>query len=125
MNALAYLVLVIVIVLPIAWFASEFSGHRRLRLALGVGAILASFGVAWIAGSLEMFNANAWFGFSTKGLIDTTVSELERGNSRQVLASLKELQGQYRPTYENRARYDELVGQAVKRMQSTPAASTQ
>ena len=46
MKPLGLLILVLVIGVPIAWFASEFQGRRWLRLILGSLAILLSFGVA-------------------------------------------------------------------------------
>lgn len=89
-----------------------------MRLALGTVAVLLSFGFAALVGSLERFNSNAWFGGATKELIDEMVVELEAGNRDRVLRSLKDLQGRYSPTYENRARYDMLVKGAVKAMRS-------
>ena len=85
---------------------------------MGTSAILLSFAIAAFVGGMERFNSNAWFGSATKDLIDVTVAELEAGNQERVLRSLKDLQGRYAPTYENRARYDVLVEEAVKRMRS-------
>ncbi len=118
MNTFGLPVLLLVVAAPIAWFASEFQDRRWLRLASGTLAILLSFGVAALVGSLERFNSNAWFGNATKELIDRAVTELETGNEARVLRSLKDLQGRYAPTYENRARYDMLVQEAVKEMRS-------
>ena len=113
LNALPLLILLLVIVTPIAWFASEFQDRRWLRMVLGSAAILLCVGVAFLSGTLEMFNANAWFGAASKALVDTTIEQLEAGNQDQVLAVLKKLQAKYSPTYENRARYDELTEEAV------------
>jgi hypothetical protein len=118
MSASAVLLLLLVVATPFAWLASEFQDRRNLRLGLGIAAILLSFGVAALAGSFERFNSNAWFGRATKELIDAAVVELEAGNGDRVLRSLKDLQGQYSPTYENRARYDLLVEDVVKKMRS-------
>jgi 4-amino-4-deoxy-L-arabinose transferase-like glycosyltransferase len=118
MNSLGLLVVLLVVAAPIAWFASEFQDRRWLRLALGTLAILLSFGVAALVGSLERFNSNAWFGNATKELIDAAVTELEAGNRARVLRSLKDLRARYAPTYENRARYDMLVQEVVKEMRS-------
>jgi hypothetical protein len=63
-----------------------------------------------------MFNANIWFGAASKDLVDTTIAELEAGNQEHVLAALKCLQAKYAPTYENRARYDELTAEPVADM---------
>jgi hypothetical protein len=118
----AVLVLLLVIAAPIAWFASEFQGRRWLRIALGAASLFMCFGVAFLAGKLEMFNANAWFGFATKDLIDATIDELEAGNEERVVSSLKKLQKEYSPTYENRARYDELAAKAVADMRDEALA---
>ncbi|HZW31816.1 MAG TPA: hypothetical protein VFF52_13975 [Isosphaeraceae bacterium] len=115
------LVALLAIALPIAWFASEFQNRRWLRLALGTAAILLSFGIAFAVGSLERFNSNAWFGTASKNLIDATITELEAGHEERVLRSLKALQHKYAPTYENRARYDSLIEEAVTQMQSDRA----
>jgi hypothetical protein len=48
-------------------------------------------------------------------VIDTTVSELERGDTQRLLRELKTLQEQFQPTYENRASYDQLVDDVVAR----------
>src|SRR5262249_50064617 len=119
MSGFGLLVLLLVVVTPIAWFVSEFQDRRGLRLFFGVAAILLSFGVAFLAGSLERFNSNAWFGNATKKLIDATVRELEIGNKEQVLRALKRLQAEYSPAYENRASYDDLVEKAMREMQAT------
>ena len=105
---------------PIAWFASEFQARRWLRLSLGSFAILLSFGIAALAGSLERFNSNAWFGAASKDLVDVTVAELEAGNRDGVLRSLKKLQQKYQPTYENRARYDFLIKETLAEMRTSP-----
>jgi len=119
MTPLANLILILTIAVPIAWFVSEFRAPRWLRHVLGTAALLLSFGVAYIVGSIERFNSNAWFGRATKDLIDTTVTELGLGHEEEVLSALRELQAEYQPTYENRARYDELVRKTVERMKQT------
>jgi hypothetical protein len=118
-NDFGLFVLVLVVMTPIAWFASEYQDRRWLRLVLGSAAILLGFGVAFVVGSLERFNSNAWFGSATKELIDVTVHELEAGDKERVLRSLKHLQKQYVPTYEHRARYDHLVQETVAKMRTT------
>ncbi len=102
MKPLGILVAMLLLGVPIAWFVAEFQGRRWLRLILGCFAILLSFGVAALVGWAERFNSNAWFGGASKNLIDTTITELEAGNREGVLRSLKNLQQEYSPTYENR-----------------------
>lgn len=116
MNALG-VVLFFVVAIPIAWFASEFQERRWLRLSLGLAAIALSFGVAYVVGSLERLNSNAWFGSASKSLVDTTVTQLEAGKVDRVLQAFKAFQETYAPTYENRARFDKLVEEAVAKME--------
>jgi hypothetical protein len=120
MNASGLFIVMLAVCVPIAWFASEFQGRRWLRLLLGSLAILLSFGVAVVVGSLERYNANAWFGNASKELVDATITELEAGNRDGVLQSLKALQKKYSPTYENRARYDALIEETVSQMRVSP-----
>ena len=120
MNAFAITIIVLAIAVPIAWFASEYQARRWLRHVLGCLAILLSFGVAALVGSLERFNSNAWFGLASKELVDTTIAELEAGNEDRVLSSLRAFQQKYSPTYENRARYDQLVEDTVFQMRGGP-----
>lgn len=110
--------LVLVVILPFGWLASELQDRRWLRLTLGTAAILLSFGVAFLVGSLTRLNYNAWYGGATQELIDTTISELEAGNVDRVLVSLRTLKAKYEPTYENRAHYDKLVKETTEKMRS-------
>jgi hypothetical protein len=112
------ILLIAILLLPVGWIVSEFRGSRSLRLLLGCSAILMSFGVAFIVGSLERFSANAWFSKASKQLIDASISELEAGRSDRVLIAWRELQAEFRPTYERRGRYDTLVKKAVSKMTS-------
>jgi hypothetical protein len=120
MNPIGLLIGILAVGVPIAWFASEFQDRRWLRLVLGSCAILLSFGVAFVVGSLERFNSNAWFGNASRKLIDATVAELEAGNPDMVLRSLRSLQQKYAPTYENRARYDVLIEETIAQMRVGP-----
>ena len=110
------LIVLLTVSLPIAWIASEFQDRRWLRIATGCAAIAASFLVAAGVGTLQHLTANAWYGGASKNLIDTTIDELEQGDSERLLQELKVLQDQFRPTYENRARYDELIKEFMSRL---------
>ena len=110
------LLVLLAIILPTAWFASEFQDKRWLRIVFGVAALSMSFLLAYGVGSLEHLNANSWYGGASKNLIDTNLDELEEGNTQQVIQELKRLQGQFHPTYEHRARYDELIEQYMSRL---------
>lgn len=114
------LILLLVIVLPIAWLASEFQTSRATRIILGIAAILMSFGVASIVGSLERFRSNTYFGSATKDLVQNTIKELEAGNTERVLSELRRLRSEYNPTYETRGRYADLVSEYVQRVSENP-----
>ncbi len=110
------LILLLTIVLPIAWLASEFQDRRWIRVAAGCAALATSSLVAVGVGSLEHLNANAWYGGASKNLIDTTIEEIELGETERLLKELKILQEQFQPTYENRARYDKLIEEFMLRL---------
>ena len=80
---------------------------------------MCCFGVAWLAAQLVRLNYNAWYGFASKELADTTISQIEAARTDVVLHELKELQETFRPTYEYRAHYDELVKEAVQNMKQS------
>jgi hypothetical protein len=113
---LGYLILFLVIGLPMAWLAFEFSTRRGLRIAVGLAAVASAMGVAYIVDHLSQFNYNAWYGGASKDLVDTVISEVEDGNLDRVMSVLRRLNLDYQPTYQNRARYDELVNEAVTQM---------
>lgn len=104
----------------LAWLASEFQGRRWLRVALGTVALLSSLSMAVLVGGAEHFNANEWYGSAAASLVRATVDELEAGNADGVLRSLKAMREEFRPTYENSARFDILCDQAVDRMKARP-----
>jgi hypothetical protein len=115
-------VLLIIVGLPVAWLISEFKARAGVRFLLGVLAILSSFSVAFLAGQVNRFNYNAWYGHATKSLIDTSVEEFEQGRGDSVVAEWKDLQGRFHPTYESRADYHQLVEESVQRMKTKDAS---
>ena len=114
------LILTLVVVLPLAWLASEFQPRKEIRIALGIAAIAMAFGVAWIVGSLDRLNSNIWYGVATKDLIQNTIVELEKGNDDRVLSELRALRSKFHPTYETRADYDKLVAGYVNAVSDEP-----
>jgi hypothetical protein len=122
-RVLIALVIAIPSVAWLAWLASEFQGRRWLRVVLGTVAILSSLLMAVLVGGAEHFNANAWYGSAAACFVNATVAELEAGNVDGVLQSLKVMQQEFRPTYEDRARFDILCDQAVARMKTRPGAA--
>lgn len=102
--------------MPIAWFCSEFGDRRYLRIILGVVAIAMSIGVAYVVGHLSQLSYNYSYGDATRELVDTAVHEIEDGNLDRVMNVLRRVKLDYRPTYQNRANYDEIVRDAVEQM---------
>jgi len=115
MLALAFF---LIVALPIAWLASEFQNQRWIRIVSGCAAIAMSFLVAYVVGSFEHLAANDWYGGASKSLIDTTIEQIETGETERLLRELKTLQEQFQPTYQNRARYDELIEEFKSRLAS-------
>lgn len=74
------------------------------------------FGVAFIVGNMLRFNYNSSYGGATKDLVDTTIAQIEDGRLDRVISVLRRLKLDYKPTYENRAHYDDLVRDAVEQM---------
>ena len=112
-------ILIIIIALPIAWLISEFKTDKRsIRCSLGILAILSCFGVAWVTAQLVRLNYNAWYGSSSKSLIDSVIEKLEDKDIETTLQELKKLQEEYRPTYESKAHYNELIDKTVKRLKN-------
>lgn len=104
-------------VLAVAWFISEFKGSTRLRLTLGILAIITLTIVGCLATLIiNQLNYNAWYGFATKELVDQTIEGIESNRTDIVLSELKRFQSEYHPTYENRAQYVPLVEETTKRM---------
>lgn len=122
MSPLGFLLIAIIVGLPIAWLVSEFRGSRPLRISLGILAIGLMATCIWALSSvLTRLNYNAWYGGATGDLISTSLQQIEDGHLDRVLKVWRGLDQQYRPTYENRARYDELVKEATARMRGDVA----
>lgn len=117
MSPLGFIFVAIIIALPIAWLVSEFRGSRALRISLGIMAIGVMATCIWgLSSVLTRFNYNAWYGGATGDLISTSLQQIEDGHLDRVLKVWRGLDQQYRPTYENRAHYNELVKEATARM---------
>lgn len=101
------------------WAAAEVYWPRWARIAAGATALLVGGFLAFIAGgALATANANVSFGVATRGLIDATVEELERGRHEAALDALRRLRDDYQVSYENRGNYETLCNDAILRMKS-------
>lgn len=110
------LLLLITVALPWAWLQAEFRGSPAVRRTLGVLTILWSFGIAALIGGLQSFNANAYFTFATKELLQASIEHLRAGKTEVVLREWVRAEAEFHPTYENRAHYQQTVEQAIKGM---------
>ena len=106
--------------MPIAWFASEYQSNRRIRIGLGIASISLCFVVAWVAGDMNLWNYNAWYGAASKDLIVHTLRELRNGNTDAVILQLEILNNELDPNYENRAHYDKKVDDYVSAISDGP-----
>lgn len=111
------LILLLVVLLPFLWLASEFQEHRWLRILAGCAAIAMSFLVAYAVGALSEMEYNTYYGNASKALIDSTIEHLEAGETEQVLSSLKQLRMEFQPNYETRANYEGLIQQFQERLE--------
>jgi hypothetical protein len=113
-------VLGLTIAFPLAWFISEFQSRQWLRCLLGCCSIAMTFGVAWLAGSLQALNYNAWYSDASLTLVDKTLSELSAGHESHVIDNLKWFKSEYHPNYETGLiNYQRLVDTYVKRFEKS------
>ena len=73
------------VAIPIVWLIAEFHARPGMRVFLG----LLSFAVVapWIycvAGALQVFNYNAWYGSATSNLINSSLDAFEDGQQDRV-----------------------------------------
>jgi hypothetical protein len=119
MSILGFLILALTIAVPVAWLLSEIHGNRPLRITLGILAIaVTTVLVSVLSTALSKFNYNAWYGGATKELLETSLNQIEDGHQERVLKVWRGLNAQYQPTYENRAKYLELVTEATARIRA-------
>jgi len=110
------ILIVFTLALPIAWIVADVRASATARRTLGVIAILWSFGVAALVGGLERLNSNAYFTSASKDLLEASVQQLRAGKSDAVLREWTRANDDFSATYENRARYRQIVEQAVEGM---------
>jgi hypothetical protein len=124
MNGLVILLITLLVGLPLAWVIAEVKAGPTLRIGFGVIALGVMIVCAVsLTRMVTRFNYNAWFGGATQDLIKTSIAEIEDGRLDRVLAVWRALDSKYKPTYENRAGYFELVTNAVEFMkQKDPLA---
>lgn len=116
-----------IVVPPILWMLSEYKSKKRgLKLVAGWYAILSSMtGASVICACLMAFDHlttilkyNTMYGKTTETLIETTISQLEAGETEKVTVCLKELKSEFLPVYKNKGEYRKLVDKTVKKMNS-------
>ena len=109
-------ILIITVTLTIAWLVAEFRAGATIRRTLGVVTILWSFSIAYLTGILRDFNSTVYFTKASKELLETSIGQLRAGKTDAVLRELARANDEFSPTYENRARYREIVEQAIEGM---------
>jgi amino acid transporter len=112
-------VLLIVLILPIAWFISELKNSKKsIRCTLGILAILSCFGVAVLAAQIVRLNYNIWYSSATAKLLDSTINQLENKETKFVIKELKTLREKIPVTYEFKGNYNELAAETTKKMKA-------
>ncbi len=109
-----FILIVFTAVLPVAWIVADCRAGAAARRALGFFAILWSFGVAGLLGSLERLNSNVYFTSASKDLLEASIQQLQAGRYEAVLREWERANTELSPTYENRARYRQIVENAVE-----------
>jgi hypothetical protein len=112
------LLILLLVVIPMAWFVSEFSKYRSLRLVLGILAIATTTFSVWAVNDLlTTINYNSSYGTATKKLVETSIAQIEAGRQDRVLKAWRAMDVQYDATYETQpGRYVALVEDATARM---------
>jgi hypothetical protein len=110
------LIVVISALLPIAWIMADFRGSALRRRVIGALALLWSFGIAYMVGVLQQFDANAYYTSHTKELLDASISQHQAGRSEAVIREWTRARDAFHPAYENRGGYREIVAEAIEGM---------
>jgi hypothetical protein len=110
------LIVVISALLPISWIMADFRGSALRRRVIGALALLWSFGIAYMVGVLQQFDANAYYTSHTKELLDVSISQHQAGRSEAVIREWTRARDAFHPTYENRGGYREIVAEAIEGM---------
>ena len=112
------LLLLLLVAVPIGWFASEFSKYRALRIALGIVAIATTtFGVCAVNDLLTSINYNISYGNATKKLVQTSIAQIEDGHLDRVVKTRRRMDVQYDATYEMPpSKYVQLTEDAIAQM---------
>ena len=109
----------ILIALPVAWLMSEFRPSRVARITFGLISMVAigicAYGLSAVLTTLEY---NSWYGRATTDLIGASLRQLEAGEVQRVQKVWRGLEEKYRPTYENRGDYHEIVNEAIAQLES-------
>jgi hypothetical protein len=100
----------------VTWISGEIWNKRWLRILSGVSFLLITVFVGIFVGALETLSYNAWYGGATQELLQESLRQMEEGKNENVKKAFKEIVEKYQPRYENRARYDVLVKEAVEKM---------
>ena len=96
------------------WIVSEIRNNRALRIIFGTSLIASNLVVAYAVGQYKYMNANLWYGEAVQELLQAVRDELSQcGDCRELDGALERFQSKFVPTYENRARFDEITREFV------------
>jgi hypothetical protein len=112
-----WVIIIVLAICPLFWLAAEFQSRIWLRIVLGLGGMAGAFVVSNLLTISQKFEANSYYGFTSKELIESTIDALKNGKSEEVLHELRTLNKEYIPTYENKANYQELVRDYSQRLE--------
>ena len=111
--------IIVALIPPLAWIVFEFRRNAVARRICGALTIASACLIGWGVGMLQQLNYNAWYGQASKRLLEGVAETLPPGSpERKIIEDGAE---RFRPTYENRARYDHEVDSILESLKRTKA----
>ncbi|WP_310422840.1 hypothetical protein [Chamaesiphon sp. VAR_48_metabat_135_sub] len=105
---------------PVSWLISELKNYdRRSRITRGIIAIISIILISIAFSVIDRLNYSTNYAIASKYLVEVTITQLEHGNTENVLSSFKKLQNEFHiqggtPFKE----YDKRVREAVFAMEN-------
>ena len=105
--------------LPGLWLVSELkNSNKKDRISFGILALISTILITGAFGLIDRLSYSTNYAMISKRLVETTISQLEKGNTAVVLSSFKELKSQFHIREGAPIdKYDLLVKEALSKME--------
>lgn len=81
---------------PVGWLISELKNYdRRSRISNGIIAIIWIILISIAFSIIDRLNYSTNYAIASRYLIEATITQLEQGNTENVLSSFKKLQKEF------------------------------